>query len=112
MTFKPAVWQPIAVLLSVLNLVAGGFAAASAEPWHVTVHATLALAFGLWAQRLSWAQRLGQVSAGGELEAGLEALQFELNQLRRELTETQERLDFVERLLAQGPDPHRVGPER
>jgi hypothetical protein len=105
MTFKPAIWQPIAIVLSVLNLVAGGFAAASAEPWHVTVHAALALAFGLWAQRL------GQTSAGRELQAGLEALQFELYNLRRELTETQERLDFVERRLAQGPDPHRVGPE-
>ena len=108
MTFKPAIWQPIAVVLSVLNLVAGSFAAASAEPWwHVTMHATLALGFGLWAQRLG----LGRASAGSELAAGLEALQFELNDLRRELTETQERLDFVERRLAQGPDPHRVGPE-
>ncbi len=92
-------------MLSVLNLVAGGFAAASAEPWHVTVHATLALAFGLWAQRM------GQASAGRELEAGLEAVEFEISNLRRELSETQERLDFVERRLAQGPDPHRVGPE-
>jgi hypothetical protein len=30
---------------------------------------------------------------------------------RRELTETQERLDFAERLLAQGRETHRVGLE-
>jgi hypothetical protein len=106
MTFKPAIWHPIAVVLSIANLVAAGFAARSAEPWHVTVHATLALAFGLWAQHLR------QSPGGSELHAGLEALEFELSTLRRELSETQERLDFVERLLAQGPDAHRVGPER
>ena len=40
---------------------------------------------------------------GGELEPRLEALEFEVSDLRRELSETQERLDFAERLLA-GPE--------
>ena len=31
--------------------------------------------------------------------------------LRQELTESQERLDFVERMLAQGRETRRVGPE-
>jgi hypothetical protein len=106
MTFKPAIWHPIAVVLSIINLVAAGFAAGSAEPWHVMVHATLALAFGLWAQRLR------QGSGGSELQAGLEALELEVSNLRRELSETQERMDFVERLLAQGVESRRVGPER
>src|SRR2546422_11197176 len=35
-----------------------------------------------------------------ELPARLEALEAELNTLRQELSETQERLDFAERLLA------------
>lgn len=52
MTFKPAIWRPIAFVLSGVNVVAAGFAAGVAEPVHGTVHAALALAFGLWTQRL------------------------------------------------------------
>jgi len=77
MTFKPATWLPIAILLSAANLVAVGFAAGGTEPWHAGVHATLAL-----------------------------------GKLRRELSETQERLDFVERRLVQGSEARRVAPER
>jgi hypothetical protein len=106
MTFKPAIWYPIAVVLSVVNLAGAGFAAGQAEPWHATVHAALALAFGLWAQRLR------QGPGGSELPAQLEALEIEVSKLRQELSETQERLDFVERLLAQGPETRRVGPQR
>ena len=47
-----------------------------------------------------------------ELPARLEALEAELNTLRQELSETQERLDFAERLLARGPETRRVGPQR
>ena len=41
----------------------------------------------------------------------LGSVENELDQLRRELGETQERLDFAERMLAQG-DPRRASPER
>ena len=105
MNFKPAIWYPIAAVLSVVNVVAAGFAARAAEPWHATTHVVLALAFGLWAQRLR------QRPAGTEGEARLEALEFEVSNLRQELSETQERLDFAERLLAQRPESRRVGPE-
>jgi hypothetical protein len=106
MTFKPAIWYPIAVVLSVINLAAAGFAARSAEPWHATIHATLAVTFGLWAQRLR------QGPGGGERQARLEILEAEVSNLRQELSEAQERLDFAERLLAQGAESRRVGPER
>jgi len=106
MTFKPAIWHPIAVVLGAINLVAVSLAAGSAEPWHATIHAGLALAFGLWAQRL----RRGP--GGSEGQARLEVLEAEVDNLRRELSETQERLDFAERVLAQGPESRRVGPER
>jgi len=109
LTFKPAIWYPIAVVLSVINLVGAGFAAGQAEPGHATIHAALALAFGLWAQRLRPGPR------GSELPAGLEALdalEAEVSKLRQELSETQERLDFAERVLAQGPEARRVGPQR
>jgi hypothetical protein len=109
MTFKPAIWYPIAVVLSVVNLFAAGLAARAAESWHAATHAALAVAFGLWAQRLR--PPPGVAGGGGELEARLEALEFEVGGLRQELSEAQERLDFAERLLAQGQESRRVGPE-
>ncbi|HJR16745.1 MAG TPA: hypothetical protein VJ808_07820 [Gemmatimonadales bacterium] len=106
MTFKSAIWYPIAGVLSAINLVAVGFAArAPDEPWHAAGHAALALAFGLWAQRVR------QRTRGGELQPpfeGLEALEGEVSQLRQEMNEMQERLDFTERVLAQGPEARRV----
>ena len=106
MTFKPAIWRPIAAVLSALNLVGVGFAAGEAEPWHAGIHAALAVAFGLWAQRLK------QASPENELQGGLEALELEMGNVRRELGEIQERLDFTERVLAQAQEARRVGPER
>jgi hypothetical protein len=105
MTFKPAIWYPIAVALSAINLAGVGFAAGQAEPWHATIHAALALAFGLWARRLR------QGPGGSEVQARLEALEAEVSKLQQELSETQERLDFAERVLAQGPEARRVGPQ-
>jgi hypothetical protein len=112
MTFKPSLWRPIAAVLSALNLVGVGFAAGEAEPWHAGVHATLALAFGLWAQRLRQERPRQGASGENELQAGLEALEVEVSSLRGELSEAQERLDFTERLLAQGLESRRVDPER
>jgi len=100
MTFKPRIWFPIAAVLSLLDLGAVWPAAAGGEPLHATAHAVLALAFGLWAVRL----RLGTGARG--LEAELDAMELENNALRLELAEAQERLDFAERVLAQG-DPQR-----
>ena len=108
MTFKSAIWYPIAGGLSVINLIATGFAAGSAEPWHAGVHATLALAFGLWAQRLQMLRARGKLPP--PLEA-LEALEAEVNDLRQDLIETQERVDFTERLLAREPE-RRTEPPR
>lgn len=110
MTFKPALWRPIAFLLSAVNLVAVGFAAGSAEAGHAAVHAALALAFGLWTQRMG--QRQGQVSSGSDREGRLEDLEMDVSSLRGELGEAHERLDFLERLLAQGQESRRVSPER
>jgi hypothetical protein len=103
MTFKPAVWYPIAVVLSVVNLVGVGFAAGEPQPWHAAIHAALALAFGLWAQRLRQGPRGSELQAPLEVLEALEALEVDVSRLRQELSETQERLDFAERLLA-GPE--------
>lgn len=106
MTFKPAIWFPIAVVLSALNVGAVWFAARPGEPLHATVHAALAVAFALWAQRLRQGPR------GSELQSGLEALEVEMGALRQELSEAEERLDFTERLLAKEPEPRRGDPQR
>lgn len=108
MKFRPAIWYPIATVLSVANVASVWFAAQEAEPAHATIHAVLALAFGLWAQRLRMR------ASGSELQAGLEAveafraLEGEVGTLRQALSETQERLDFSERLLAQNADDRRA----
>jgi hypothetical protein len=102
MTFKAAVWRPAAAVLSVVNLVALGYAAGSAEPWHATIHAGLAIAFG------AWAQRLGRTPAAlPEPEGRVDELAAEVDQLRGELAEAQERLDFTERMLARDSSPRR-----
>jgi len=112
MNFKPAIWFPIAVVLSVINLVAVGFAAGEPQPWHVALHAALALAFGLWAQRLRQGLRGSELQAPLEVLEALEAVEAEVSKLRQELSETQERLDFTERVLAQGPESRRMDPQR
>ena len=110
MTFKSALWQPMAVVLTVINLI--GVAAAT-MPWHATVHAVLALGFGLWAQRLR------QGPAGGDLNAvrqqveeqaaALEDAQRMLASQATQLSELHERVDFAERLLTQVRDRSALG---
>jgi len=109
MTFNPRIWRPIAIGLSAINLVATGFAAQGGEGWHAGIHAALALAFGLWAQNLR-----GRPSSfdQGEIPGRLEALEIEVGNLRRELGEAQERIDFTERVMAKAQEQRRVGPDR
>jgi len=111
MTFKSAIWYPIAVGLSVINVAGAAFAAVSAEPLHATVHVALAAAFWLWAQRLRHGPGQRERRAPLEAPEALEALGAEMGRLREELSETQERLDFAERLLAQRPEARRT-PDR
>ncbi len=103
MTFKPKIWFPISTALSVLNLAAVPFAAAPAEPVHATIHAVLAVAFGLWAQRL-YRQRT-PLPAGLTSGEWREELESEVDGLHQQLAEAQERLDFAERMLTQRADP-------
>ena len=110
MTFKPAIWYPIAVGLSILNVVAIAFTAGPAQPLHATAHAALAVAFGWWARRLR--QRgAGEPQERLDVVDALDALDAEVNTLRLEVSELHERLDFAERLLAQRPEPP-AGPQR
>lgn len=106
MTFKPAIWHPVALALSIINFAAAGFAAASGEPWHAAIHTGLGVALGWWAERL----RQRPPAASQLEEERLEALEAAVNDLRRELGEAEERIDFAERMLAQTPEMRRVDP--
>src|SRR5436190_22850994 len=112
MAFNPTTWYPIAVVLSVVNLAAAGFAIGQAQPEHAVLPVALAVAFGLWARRLRPRPGEKELPGGSELQDRFEAVEGEVSKLRQELSETQERLDFVERLLAQGRDARRVGPQQ
>lgn len=110
MASKTRFWNAVLVLLSAGNLVSVWFAAGPGEPWHATIHATLALGFGLWAQRrmrfegARWGA--GALDKGSEVETA--ALRDEVGDVRRELDEVQERLDFAERLLSQAREEDRL----
>lgn len=111
MVFKPAIWYPIAVGLSVLNVVAIAFTAGPAQPLHAASHAALAVAFGWWAYRLRQHRGASEPPERLDLADEVDALDAEVSTLRLELGELHERLDFAERLLAQRPEP-RTGPQR
>src|ERR1051326_2200429 len=109
MALNPRFWFPVAVGASVVNLVAVGFTMGA----HAAIHGVLGLGFGLWGQRLRErpaAQEQQQLEAGTteQLQAGIEALETEITRLRQELAETQERVDFVERVLAKTQDKGRL----
>lgn len=104
MTFKPKIWFPITSILSAINLGAVWFAAAPGEPLHATAHAVAAVAFAMWAQRLKGRLRsdAGMTTGAHGLDPGVDTLALDVDDLRQALAETQERLDFAERVLAQG----------
>ena len=52
MWFKHRAWIPVSWILSAANLGAVWFAARPGEPWHASIHALLAVAFAIGAQRL------------------------------------------------------------
>ena len=109
MALNPKFWYPVAVGAAVVNLVAVPFFMGA----HSAMHAVLAVGFGLWAQRLKQRKASGdqlQVEAGStqQLQEGFEALEAEVVRLRQELSETQERVDFVERVLAQSQEAGRL----
>lgn len=102
MTFKPAVWRPIAVVLSLVNLGGLWFAASATEPLHAVVHGGLALVFGVWAERL------GRSTGQSELQPAMEQVELEVDQLRQQLSEAQDRIDFAERMLTQDRDRYHL----
>lgn len=115
MRFKPSFWFPIAAVACGINVVWALIvvrSGAMAAP-HALGHALAAVAFGLWASTLRNQLRLEQEpSARAELPEHIEELEAEMSDLRQQLIETQERLDFTERMLAQRSEADRVKLER
>ena len=103
MRFRSPLWHPAAIVLSGLNIGGGAFALATGEPMHAGAHAVAAAAFGFWAERL------GRRAERRKPEVPLDAVVAELSDLRAELSEAQDRMDVVDRLLARDPDSHRIG---
>ncbi len=109
MALNPRIWYPIAVGATVLNVVSAAFFTGA----HAGAHAVLAVGFGVWAQRLrqraaSGAPQSIESGTTQQLQEGFEALEGEVTRLRQELVETQERVDFVERVLAQRHEADRL----
>jgi len=53
-----------------------------------------------------------RVARDPDTAARLQALEQEVSTLRQEMVEDHERLEFAERVLAQGPEARRVEPQR
>ena len=91
---------PIALGLLAAGNIAGVYGAvltATPNPMHATLHAIAAVGFAMMSQ---WAwRRRGGVST--DSQARIEGVEADVDSMRQELLEAQERLDFAERMLAQ-----------
>jgi hypothetical protein len=100
---KPTTKFQILFWLSAVNLIALGYALPNFL--HAAGHGLLALGFGFWARRVRRDVGPQGETATRELttdaDARMDDLGDEVNDLRRQLSETQERLDFAERMLLQ-----------
>jgi hypothetical protein len=101
--FEHPAWIRVARLLSIGNIAAVWFAAQAAEPVHATIHAILAVLFGLGAQylrrRRDTTANADELERLGDLDEQLADLD-KVQNLEGRLAELEERLDFTERALA------------
>jgi hypothetical protein len=111
MRFRPSFWFPIAAVVCAINVVWAWIAMRSGPMGgpHAAGHAIAAVGFGFWALTLRNQLKLArQQPARAELPEHMEQLEAEMDSLRQQLIETQERLDFTERMLAQRLDADRA----
>ena len=107
MTLKPTTLRRLAIVLTVFNVGGAAFALASGESWHAGVHVSLAVIFGLAAQRLRESSEREAPSLQQQLdEQGtvIDEAHAKLESQASQLAELQERLDYAERMLAQSRD--------
>jgi hypothetical protein len=111
---KPTTKFQILFWLSALNLIFLGYALPNLL--HAAGHGLLALGFGLWAKRVrplrGGDEETRPDAIGSENETRFENIGAEVSELRHQLAETQERLDFAERMLLQEREARRVEPQR
>ena len=83
MWFKHRAWIAIAWLLSVLNIGAVWFAAQPGEPWHATVHALLAVLFGVGARHLMARTATASIdpSRVDRLQQGVDVIALEVERI-------------------------------
>jgi hypothetical protein len=101
MTFKRALWYPIAMGAVVINVAGGAYASLTGEPIHAFVHGAFAVGFAIWAWHLKPGSR--QSDRRVLRQDKVELLEADLSELERELRETQARLDFADQLLKKRP---------
>ncbi|MFI5236291.1 MAG: hypothetical protein ACHQXA_11315 [Gemmatimonadales bacterium] len=107
MTTKSQFWTGLLMTLSALNLVAVWFAAGPVDPWHPTLHAILALTFGLWADRRMRPGDRG--STANALGSGTEtaAHRDDLGDAQHQPGEPRDRHDVAEREHSQAREEER-----
>ena len=94
---------PFITILAVINLAGFVYAIASGEVMHALGHLIVAPLLFAWSRRSRRHRH-----AATESQDQIDVLEDEVTQLRRELTEAQERLDFTERMMAQRANAERV----
>jgi hypothetical protein len=100
--FKHRAWIPVAWLLSLGNVVSVWFAALPAEPWHATIHALLAVLFGVGAHRLTARRRAQLTNAEPAFsDDRMRRLEQAVDSMAIELERIGEGQRFVTRLFAE-----------
>ena len=106
--FSHPAWIPVAWALSILNIGATWFAAAPGEAAHATVHALLAAAFAVGAQRLSnRRQATLPTEEMVELLDQNERLQQTIDGMQATMSQLEQRASFAERVLTERKDSER-----
>ncbi|MGQ0814020.1 MAG: hypothetical protein ACT4O1_06095 [Gemmatimonadota bacterium] len=101
MNIKRAVWFPIAVGLIVINAAGAVYALVMSETMHAYVHGAILVGSVLWARYL----RHEPPRRDERQDHKVEMLEADLSDLERQLSETQQRLDFADQLLKQKKRP-------
>ena len=99
--FKHRAWIPVAWLVSIANVGAVWFAALPAEPWHATIHALLAVLFGVGAERLMARQRPSSHAQAAIDDDRERRLEQAIDAIAVELERVGEGQRFVTKLLAE-----------
>ena len=90
-----SVWYKVAIVLTGINVLGVAYAAVMMEVPHAALHVVLAGAFGYWARRLR--EQTPEVDEAALLNQNLADQVIDLH---RQLSETQQRLDFADQLLS------------